>query len=236
MMPRKPAGVLDAGPQDIALGAEQRHRDGGVVDEMQDRDRNDEGQVEPVGDIDMRFAPGHQGAQEDHEIGDPDDGKPQIDIPFGFGVFLALADPQHIAQRRQHDEELVSPEHEGGEPTPAEQRRPAGPLHHVKRRREQRVATEGEDDRRRVDRPQTAEAEPLESQIENRKSQLESDEYAHRETDDPPEYRGYGELPDDCFVIAGHRGEFVVDCHCCHNMISQSRIRARSRCARNRFI
>ena len=47
--------VLDASPDDVALGAAQRHRDRQVVDDMQHGDGDDEGQVEPVGDVDVRL-------------------------------------------------------------------------------------------------------------------------------------------------------------------------------------
>ena len=49
-----------------------RHRQ--VVDDMQHRDGNDEREVEPVRDVDVRFGPARQRANEDDQIGHPNDG------------------------------------------------------------------------------------------------------------------------------------------------------------------
>ena len=49
------------------------------------------------------------------EIGDPDDGQPEVDVPFGLGVFRDWVMPSEIAGGGQHDEELVAPEDEPGE-------------------------------------------------------------------------------------------------------------------------
>jgi hypothetical protein len=39
----------------------------------------------------------HDRAEEDREVGDPDDGQPEVDVPFGLGVFLALGDAEQVA-------------------------------------------------------------------------------------------------------------------------------------------
>ena len=62
--------VLNPGKGRIALGTEERHRHRHVVDHVQHGDGDDEGQVEPVGHVDMWFLALHDGAQEDHQIGD----------------------------------------------------------------------------------------------------------------------------------------------------------------------
>ena len=49
-----------------------RHRQ--VVDDMQHRDGDDEREVEPVRDVDVRFGPARQRANEDDQIGHPNDG------------------------------------------------------------------------------------------------------------------------------------------------------------------
>jgi hypothetical protein len=51
---------------------------------------------------------------EHRQIGDPDDGQPQVDVPFGLGIFLRLGDAEQVTGRGQHDEQLVSPEDEAG--------------------------------------------------------------------------------------------------------------------------
>ena len=203
--------ILHAGPCDHRLGPEDRHRDGDVVHHMQHRDRDDERQVEPVGDVDMRLFPLEDRAQEHRQIGHPDHCQPQVDIPFRLGIFLGLRVAQQIAGGRHHDEQLVAPEHEIGEIAAPEPRR-AGALDHVERGRQQRVATKGEDHRAGVQRPQTAEIgetlRPLE--IELGEGQLEGDERAGKEAHDAPE-GGRDHAPADDIVlvfefgVCGHR-------------------------------
>jgi hypothetical protein len=107
--------VLHTGEGRVALGAEERHRNGQVVDHVQHRNGDDEGQVEPVRHIDVGFLALHDGADEDGEISHPDDGQPKVHIPLRFGVFAALGDAQNVAGCRHDDEQLVAPEHEPGE-------------------------------------------------------------------------------------------------------------------------
>ena len=63
----------------------------------------------------MRLAAPRERADEDDQIGDPDHRQPQVDVPFGFGIFAALGDAEEIAGRGEHDEQLVTPEDEAGE-------------------------------------------------------------------------------------------------------------------------
>ena len=128
---------------------------------MQHGDGDDEGEVEPVGHVDVRFLALHERAEEHQEIGDPDDGEPEIDIPFGLGIFAALGDAEQIAGGGQDDEQLVAPEHEPGEIAEG-QLRAAGALDDIEAGADQRVAAKGEDHRRGVQRPQPAEIEPFE--------------------------------------------------------------------------
>ena len=178
--------VLDAGEQRVALRPEERDRHRQVVDDVQHRDGDDEGEIIPVRDIDVRLLAPQDRAQEDDQVDDPDDGEPEVDIPFRLGIFAALGDAQHIARGGEHDEELVAPEEEAGELGPAEERHPAGALDDVERGAEQRVAAEGEDHGRGVDRPQPAEGGPFEAEVEGGVGELEGDEDADREADQPP--------------------------------------------------
>ena len=125
-------GVLHAGIDHVALRAEQRDRHRQIVDDVQHGDGDDEGEIEPVRHIDMRLAPLGERADEDEEIDDPDDGQPEIHVPFGLGIFLRLGDAEQIAGGGKHDEELIAPEHEPGRPTPREPRA-AGALHDIER-------------------------------------------------------------------------------------------------------
>ena len=89
--------ILHARKGRIGLVAEQAHRQRQIVDHVQHGNRHDEGQIEPVRHIDMWLLADKQRTEEDHEIGDPDDGQPQIDIPFGFGIFAPFGDAEQIA-------------------------------------------------------------------------------------------------------------------------------------------
>jgi hypothetical protein len=90
-------------------------------------------QEEPVGHVDVRLLALHDRAQEHQPGSHPDDGQPEVDVPFGLGVFLGLRGAQQVAGRGQHDEQLVAPEHEPGQVAAPEPRR-AGALHDVEGR------------------------------------------------------------------------------------------------------
>ena len=205
----------------VALDPEERDRHRQIVDDVQHRDGDDERQIEPVGDVDVRLAPAHDRAEEDDQVDHPDERQPEVDVPLRLGVLAALGDAEHVAGGGEHDEQLIAPEQERGERRPAEQRRPAGALDHVERGAEQRVAAEGEDRGRGVDRPQAAEGGPLQAQIEHRVGELEGDERAHGERDHAPEHGRDGEPADDVVVVGlpwasmsaarGH-GTLPLDC------------------------
>ncbi len=128
------------------IGFGQRHRDGGAVDDMQQRDGDDEGAVEPVGHVNMTGAPPGDGGEEHHRVGHPHHRQEDVDGPFQLGVFLGAGEAQRQSDRRQHDHRLVAPEHKGGQAGKGE---PGftGALHHVQRGADQRAAAEGEDHR-----------------------------------------------------------------------------------------
>ena len=123
-------GVLHAAPGDVGLRAEERDRQRGIVAEMQHGDGDDEGEIEPVGDEDVRFLALDDRRQEDQEIGDPDDGQPQIGVPFRLGVFLGLGNAKQIAGAGDHDEEVVADDDEPGRDVAGEPC-PAGLLNHI---------------------------------------------------------------------------------------------------------
>ena len=141
----------------VALVPGQRHRQ--VVDHVQHGDGDDEGQVVPVGDVDVRLPPLQQRADEEAEIGEPDDRQPEVGQPFRLGVFAALRDAHDVAEGGEHDEELVAPEDELGGEAPG-QPRAAGALHAVEAGADHRIAAEGEDDAAGVHRAQPAEGAP----------------------------------------------------------------------------
>ena len=191
--------ILHARKQRIGF-RRKAHRHGKVVHHMQQRDGDDEGQVEPVGDIDMRLGALQDGAHEHHQIGDPHDGQPQVHIPFRLGIFARLGDAEHIAGGRQHDEQLIAPENEPGE-IAIGQPRPAGALHHVKARRQQRIAAKGEDHGRGVQRPQPPEGGELQIEVQQREGELGGDHHPHQQPDDAPEAGGDHPGADDIILV-----------------------------------
>ena len=127
--------VLHAGVGRVALPQADRH--GRAVDDVQQRDGQDEGAEEPVGDVDVAHLADAHGAEEDDRVGDPDHRDQQVDRPLELGVFLAAGDAQRQRDRGQHDHRLPAPE---GEQRQAgrEEPRLAGALDHVVRGGEQR--------------------------------------------------------------------------------------------------
>ena len=110
--------------------------------------------------------------------------------------------PEQIAGAGDHDEEVVAKHHEprrnvAGEP------RPAGALHHVERGADQHVAAEGEDHRRGVQRPDAAEREPGQIEIEDRKGELERRPQADCEARNAPEDGGDGRKLDRPHIVVG---------------------------------
>ncbi|MFK4665430.1 hypothetical protein ABIF76_006284 [Bradyrhizobium ottawaense] len=189
-------------PGDVGLRAE--HRDGKrrVVAEMQHRDRHDEGEIEPVRDEDVRFLALDDRAEEDEQIGHPDDRQPQIGIPFRLGIFLRLGDAEQIAGAGDENEEIVAHHDEPGREVAGEARA-AGLLHHVERCADQHIAAEGEDHGGGVQRPQPAEAGPGQIEIQRGPGQLRGDDEADEEARDAPEHRHEGGELDRPHVVVG---------------------------------
>ena len=175
---------------------------------MQHGDGDDEGQIEPVGDEDVRFLALHQRHQEHQQIGHPDDREPEIGVPFRLGIFLRLRDAEQIAGARDQDEEVIA-EHDEPRRQIAGETRPAGLLNHIERGRDQHVAAEREDHGRGVQRPQAAEAGPRQVEIERRPGQLRRDQQPDRETGDPPEHRYDGRELDRTHIVVGPAVDFL---------------------------
>ena len=139
-------------------------------------------------------------AEKHQQIGDPDHREPQVGVPFRLGVFLRLRDAEQIAGAGDEDEEVVA-EHDEPRREVADEPRAAGPLHHVERRRDQHVAAEREDDRGGVQRPDAAERDPRQIEIQDGKGQLQRRPQAHREAGDAPEHRGDGRELDRAEIV-----------------------------------
>src|SRR5664279_1134846 len=92
----------------------------------------------------MRLGSPHDGAEKYQEVSHPYDGQPEIGIPFGLGIFFRLGDAEQVTGTGNDDEKIVAEHHKprreiAGEP------RATGPLHDIKRRRDQHISAEGED-------------------------------------------------------------------------------------------
>ena len=152
---------------------------------MQHRDREDEGEVEPVGDENMRLLAAEHRAEEHQEVDDPDHRQPEVGVPFGLRIFLALGDAEQVAGAGDQDEEIVAEYDEPGSKI-ASQTRAAGALHDIERRRQKNVAAETKDRRRGVQGLQAAEVEPRRD-IETGEDELKGDDDADRHARQSPE-------------------------------------------------
>src|SRR5215212_8542823 len=110
---------------------------------MQHRNRDDESEIKPVRHIDMGLPALEQRAEEHQEIGDPNEGEPDINVPLGLRVFARFGYTQEVAGGGKHDEKLVAPEHEPGEVAKGKARA-AGALNDIETGGDQRIAAKGE--------------------------------------------------------------------------------------------
>ena len=191
--------VLHAAPQDDRLRGEHRDRNRRVVAEVEHRDGDDEGEVEPVGDEDMGFLAAEYRGDEHQQINDPDDGQPEIRVPLRLGIFLAFGDAEQIAGAGDDNEEVVA-EHDEPRRQVPRQARATGALHDVERRCEQHIAAESKDHRRGVKRTQAAEIEPR-GEVQPGISELEGDVDAHRHARNAPEQSGERSKLDGAEII-----------------------------------
>ncbi len=178
-------GILNPGKGGIAFRSHERDWYRQVVHNMQHRHGDNERQIEPVGDIDMGFTPGHDCPQENHQIRDPDNCQQQIDIPFRFGIFARLGNPDDIAGRRQDDKKLITPEHEPGEVAP-KQLLPRRALDHPETGADQGIPTKGKNHCRRVQGAQPPKIQ-IGFNIQVRPSQLGGDHNTNQKTNNAPE-------------------------------------------------
>lgn len=215
--------ILDPGEQRVTLGREQRYRYRQIVDDVQHRHGDDEGEIEPVCHVDVRLFAFDQRTGVGDQIDDPDQRQPEIDIPFRLGILFALRDAEHITKCREHDEELVTEEQKPADCLAAEQPRAAGTLHDIEGRAEQRIASEGEDGRRGVHRPQPAERRPFQPKVQRREGKLERDIHTGGEGGDAPEGCGDHEGADYVLDIglAEFRSELQASGHGGHEATSE---------------
>ncbi len=191
-------GVLHPGEQAVGLGQADRHRQ--VVEDVQQGDRENKGQIEPVGHVDMRLAAAAQGFDIDREIGYPNQGDGDVQRPLEFGVFAALGDARYVGQRAQRHAAGPTPEGELGQPGEG-QPGLAGALHDVVGGGEQGAAAETEDHQGGVDRTQPPEGQLGNIVIKERPSQFAGDVDADGHAEYRPYHRHDRELADDVVII-----------------------------------
>ena len=97
------------------VGLHQTGRDRRAVDQMQQGYGNDESTEEPIRNVNVAHLACADGAKEHHGERNPDHGDQDIDRPFEFGVFLALRVTQRQRDGRRQNDQLPTPEGEGGE-------------------------------------------------------------------------------------------------------------------------
>ena len=195
-------GVLHARPDRVALGMPERHRDREVVDDVQDRDDQDEGHEIPVGHVDMRLLAPRERADVEQEIRHPDDDQPQVGIPFGLGVLFRLGHAHEITADRKHAEQVVAEEYEPRADL-ASQPRPRGSLDDMEGCGNQCIAAEAEDDAGGVGRPHPSEGRPRCVEGEIGPGELGGNPHAHEHAENGPGHRQHDADLDRVVVVAG---------------------------------
>ncbi len=186
------------------FAAPDADRHGQIVDHMQHGNGDDEGQEEPVGDVDMTLFAAQDRAKEHDQIANPNDSQPDINIPFRLGIFFGLGCTQKVSCRGQHNEQLVSPEYKPHQ-IATKQAHPRGSLHDVETRGQQGVATKGKNHRTCVQRAQATKVckrcAPVE--IQRRKRELKGDQDPNGKTCHAPKgRRDHAGADDIVFIVA----------------------------------
>src|SRR5579863_311511 len=156
--------VLDARPDGIGLGGEDRDRHLGVVAEDKHGDRHDKGEIEPVGYINMRLLPLSDSGHIDEKVSHPNNNQPYNRVPFRLGVFVASRDAEQITGSSNEDEEVITEDHEPWREI-AGQTHPTRALDDIKRGCEKNVAAECENHGRCMQWAQSAEIDQGEVEV-----------------------------------------------------------------------
>jgi hypothetical protein len=184
-------------------------RNGGAVHDVQQRHRQDECAIEPVGHVDVPHLASGQRAEEHDGVGHPHQRDQDVDRPFELCIFLARG----VAQRQGHcsrqNHQLPSPEREGRQ-RPGKQPRLTGALHRVIAGGKERTAAEREDHRIGVQRAQSPVGQPGNVEVQGRKGQLCGDPHAHQHADHAPDHGHDGELPDHGVVVGRLMGPVLL--------------------------
>ena len=194
--------ILHAGEHGVAVDETVWDRE--VVDDIEDRDRHDGGDVEPDRDVQMLLVPLRQRPEEVDRKDEPDDGDGHVDRPDELGVLLSLSETERKRDRGGDDDQLPSPEVKGAESVAGEPR-----FHQALRRvvdaGEEHVAHERKDDRVRMEGSQAPKREPR-WQIRLPSRELEGDHSAYQHAHDSEDHRRPNELSDDAVVVSDALG------------------------------
>ena len=198
-------GILRTGVDRVALQRPGDRPD--VVEDVQDRDRDDGRDVEPDRHVNVALAADPQSAEEVQREDHPDQSDRDVNRPLELGVLLALGVTHRQRDRRSDDDPLPAPEVSLAQLV-AEHARLQQTLHRVVHRSEDAVAREGKDHRIGVKRTETTEAEVLrplrrESEpVEPGLGQLECGDEADQHADRAPDQGGKQKFADDRVVVA----------------------------------
>ena len=179
-------GVLH--PRVGRVAPEERVRHRHAVADVQDRDRDDRGDVEPDRDVEVLLAADREGSEEVDGEDHPQHGDQDVEHPRQLGVLLALGHAEDERQRGPGDEQLPAPEVDPREGV-APQARLQQALDRVVDPAEDHAAHEGEDRRVRVQRAQPAERQ-VRRHVQAGKEQHGRHQHAHEHGDHRPHDRG----------------------------------------------
>ena len=170
--------VLHAGKDGVAV--EHPGRKVQVVDDVEDRDGHDGGDVEPERHIQVALVSARHRPEEVDGEDDPGDGDEQIDRPDQLRVFLRLGETERQRNRGADDDELPGPEMEPAQPVRG-QPRLEQPLRGVIDAREHHVTDEREDRPVGVQRAQPPEAQPFEVEVRLPEGQLGGHQHSQQQ-------------------------------------------------------
>ena len=179
---------------------EQTHRHLVRIDDVQNGDRNERGDVKPDGDIQVALPAFDDRAEHVDPENHPDQRNGNVDRPFEFGVFVGSSQTQRQRNGRRYDDGLPAPEVDFTEQI-AEHPGFAKPLQRVINTHKDGIADEGENDRVGVQRPNPSEGRILVAEVGRRSEQLAGNQHPDQHADDPPDDGGNGEIPDNAVVI-----------------------------------
>ena len=183
------------------VGFRQRNRNRRAVDQVQYRNRDDEGTKKPVGDINVWNLAFHDGAEKHHRIRHPDQGNQDVDRPLEFGILFTAGETEWQRHCGEHDDQLPAPKSKCCQGV-GKQARMAGSLYHVIRGGKQRAAAKRKNHRVRMQRTQATVGKPG-AEVKIRPDQLGGNDDTDEHADDAPHHCHDRKLPHHTVVVCG---------------------------------